>query len=541
MAAGAKASAAREPLVPAIGYVRVSMMREEAISPEVQQAAITDWARRNGRRITDWVIDLDKTGRNFKRRIMEAISRVETAGSGDPREIAVWKYSRFGRTRSGVAVNLERVEKAGGQLQSATEEVDARTATGKFTRGMLFEVAAFESDRSAETWREAFEYRVRQGLHPLGRARFGYLRLGRIPDELHPQHTRADIRDAAGERYVPDPVTAPVLAAAYRAYAGGQWAAPIAFELNAQGILTTRGRLWSGRTLTDYLDSGFGAGLLRIHDPACRCQSQSKCKRRIFVPGAHEALISDGEWQAYLGRRATAAHLPPRLRVPKYPVSGLLKCGHCSGAMTGTPETAGGARFRCSRQLRYHDCPGSPSVQVSVLLDVLYEEIAKISSDLNAQFAFTERQEALRDGQAVAERLTRELAAKDRALARLAIRRAEDEDGTLPEAAWEAGAKELREDRARLEAALKAAGRQVAAASADPVPFTGDVLAVVWARVPAPALNTMLKRVIRTVVVWRVGAGRRRDGKGRYVPAGDGHVRIEVIPVWAPDDDVKTI
>jgi DNA invertase Pin-like site-specific DNA recombinase len=141
-------------LIPAIGYIRVSTWFEEKISDELQKAAIEDAARRRGRTIVKWIPDLDATGRNFKRRIMEAISAVETGSFEGANEIWVWKYSRFGRNRHGVAINLARVEQAGGHLISATEEIDATTATGRFTRGMLFELAAFESDRIGEQWRE---------------------------------------------------------------------------------------------------------------------------------------------------------------------------------------------------------------------------------------------------------------------------------------------------------------------------------------------------------------------------------------------------
>ena len=39
---------------------------------------------------------------------MDVLGRVE---AGEASEIAVWKYSRFGRNRLGVAVNLARLEK----------------------------------------------------------------------------------------------------------------------------------------------------------------------------------------------------------------------------------------------------------------------------------------------------------------------------------------------------------------------------------------------------------------------------------------------
>ncbi|MEV7413497.1 recombinase family protein, partial [Streptomyces althioticus] len=135
-----------------IGYIRVSTWREEKISPELQEAALRSWAKRTGRRLLEpLVVDLDATGRNFKRKIMGVIKQVE---AGEARGVAVWKFSRFGRNDLGIAVNLARLERAGGELASATEDVDARTAVGRFNRRILFDLAVFESDRAGEQWKE---------------------------------------------------------------------------------------------------------------------------------------------------------------------------------------------------------------------------------------------------------------------------------------------------------------------------------------------------------------------------------------------------
>jgi site-specific DNA recombinase len=85
---------------PWIGYIRVSTWKEEKISPELQETALRAWAARTRRRLLEpLTIDLDVTGRNFKRKIMRDIERVERR---EAKGIAVWKYSRFGRTRDGV-------------------------------------------------------------------------------------------------------------------------------------------------------------------------------------------------------------------------------------------------------------------------------------------------------------------------------------------------------------------------------------------------------------------------------------------------------
>jgi site-specific DNA recombinase len=520
--------------VPAIGYIRVSIKREEMISPETQRAAIQDAARRRGRAIIAWIEDLDKTGRNFNRRIMDAIARAE---AGDVREIMVWKYSRFGRNRTGVAVNLARLEKAGGELISATEDIDARTATGRFTRGMLFEVAAFESDRIGETWREAYEYRASIGLPPLGRPRFGYVRLGRVRDEENPQRTRRETRrdteNPVDERYVPDAELGPVLAAMYRAYISGDGGPAIAARLNREQVPNACGRLWSGRTVLDVLDSGFGAGFLRLHNPSCQCGNGTRCRNRVWIQGKHDAVIPGREWEAYRQRREDAHTVTPRHRTPVYPVSGLARCGHCTGALVSGPKGPRGPAYRCSRHMHYGDCPGHPTVSLGAILDEVRKVLARLAGDIDAAVAVTEARTAVAAGaRESAEKVRRELAANDRAMARLAVARAEDEDGTgLTREAWEQAAADLRRKREALEKRLAAASRTAAAASRDPAPAIRGILQD-WDLLPVPDQNKLLRQAIRSITVWRTGDAAR-DSLGHFLPQP---VRIEVIPMWIPGE-----
>ena len=521
-------------LIPAIGYIRVSMMREDAIAPETQQAVIEDWARRRGRRIVEWVPDLDMTGREFaKRKIVRIIERIEAGESpGGAREIAVWKFSRFGRNRFKIAEHLAKLEDAGGRLQSATEEADPRTATGRFTRGMLLEVAAFESDRIAETWKEAYDHRVREGLPPLGRPRFGYQRLGRVRDEDDPQRTRRDKADRDGERYVPDAALGPVLADMYCSYIDGDGGPAIGRRLNEAGVANTYGKRWSGRTVLDVLDSGFGAGFLRLHDPACECSRPGKCPNRAMAPGRQEPVITGEEWAAYQQRRDEARTVLPRHRNPVYPVSGLVRCGHCGGAVVvGAVPKDGPVTFRCSRQRHYQDCPaGGVSVPLAALLEAVRVFLAELAADIDARAATTKaRVAAVRDARDDADQLAKEVAAADRAMARLAVQRAEAEPGELSAQAWDQAARDLREKRAMLEKRLAATRKEVTAASPDPLPALGGIMEA-WEVLPAPALNKMLRTVVRHVKVTKTGPAIR-DEAGHFRPQ---QTRIEVIPRWAP-------
>lgn len=363
-------------LIPAIGYIRVSTWGEEKISDEIQKASIIEGARRKGRVIVRWVIDLDATGRNFKRKIMQAIAAVE---GGEAPEIWVWKYSRFGRTRHGVAVNLARVEKVGGSLLSSTEEVDASTATGRFTRGMLLELAAFESDRAGETWQETHAWRREAGLPAAGGNRFGYLWTPRLDADGKPQE----------ERYDKDPDTGPELSHLYRMHIAGSGMYVLATWLNDELKLpNTRGQRWSRNGLTRYLDSGFGAGLLMVHSKAARCGEPGACQlyreHYEYIKGAHDGVIDADTWKRYQDRRTLMRLTAPRARNASYALSGLVCCGRCNGKAVvhgGSAELRGEA-YRCSgRSTRRTTCEGIWVKRLPVEQDVR-RWIEELSADL---------------------------------------------------------------------------------------------------------------------------------------------------------------
>ncbi|WP_307783238.1 recombinase family protein [Streptomyces sp. MBT53] len=317
---------------PWLGYIRVSTWKEEKISPELQETAINAWAKRTGRRIIGWIVDLDATGRNFKRKIMQGIEQVER---GEPVGIAVWKFSRFGRNDLGIAVNLARLEHAGGQLASATEDVDARTAVGRFNRAILFDLAVFESDRAGEQWKETHAHRRALKLPATGRPRFGYIwHPRRVPDPT----AQGGIR-LQEERYERHPDLGPVGTELYERKIAREGFAMLAHWLNDEmSIPTTRGNRWAPNTVQRYLDSGFGAGLLRVHDPECTCGlgrdyfDGCKADRMIYIAGAQPALIAPDQWEEYQQHRKEVKATPPRARRATYSTTGIGSCGNCRGS-----------------------------------------------------------------------------------------------------------------------------------------------------------------------------------------------------------------
>lgn len=512
--------------IPAIGYIRVSTAREEMISPELQRAGITDWAARRNRRIVAWIEDLDKSGRNFKRRVQRAIAMVE---NGTAREIAVFKFSRFGRQRYGWAVNLERVESVGGDLQSATEEVDAKTAAGRLSRGIFAEFAAYESDRASEQWIDAHRHRREvEKLPSQGTPRFGYDRKGRIPIPGKPNHFIRDMSDPDGERYEPDPALAPVLASLYTRYIDGYSGHYLVKWLNRNGYRTVRGNTWTLQSLRNYLDSGFAAGLLRSHRRDCRCKQPGRCKNADYRPGAHEAVIDQETWEKYLARRKQLKKMPARARTAVYPLSGLMRCGH--GGQNGIPahglsanhgEGQAGYAYVCKQAIEGRGCLGAWVRRAEVEKAVL-AKLSKWAGDIDERAGVTQARKAVQlTARTDRERMGRELRRINRALAQLVKERALDRD--MPEEVYVSVRQELLDERKELEVAIVEAGEEEQANSADHIAVIRTLLEE-WDTIAVTRKRDLLATLIRHVKVYRTG---------ERTPA-----RIVITPVWEPDTDM---
>lgn len=526
---GVKGSASSD-AEPFIGYIRVSTWKEEKISPELQQTAIEEWARRTGRRIVGWVSDLDATGRNFKRKIMQCVDAVER---GNAVGIAVWKFSRFGRDRTGIAINLARVERVGGRLESATESVDASTAVGKFNRGILFEVAAFESDRAGEQWEETHAHRRSLGLPATGRPRLGYI--------WHPRR----IPDGEGgwtlqdERYEIDPKAGDVVATLYdRKIAGGAGGgySALAAWLNALGYRTSRGSHWRADSLRRYMDAGFPAGKLRIHDPVCNCDytaNGGRCTRWVHVDGAHNAIITPETWEQYQEVRARTKATAPRARNASYPLTGLLRCGECRGDVTATSARRRGKQIRgwaywCGNRMHSGTtiCTGGVWVQRTTVEAAVFEWLrSEVAPGVDAAPSAPVERPSVGDERARAARerahLQGELAKIEAALDRLVTDYALDPD-KYPADSYVRVRDQLTAKKASLTADMsKLAEVEQAPDRTDYTPIAVGLVEE-WDTLLTVEKNALLRQLVRRVVC-------TRDGRGSH------RTRIDVHPVWEPD------
>ncbi|MET9955661.1 recombinase family protein [Streptomyces sp. NPDC006339] len=519
---------------PWLGYVRVSTYKEENISPELQKTAIQAWAQRTGRHVIDWIEDLDVSGRTFKRKVMSAIQRVE---QGEARGIVVWKFSRFGRNDVGIATNLARVERAGGELISATEDVDARTAVGRFNRRILFDLATFESDRAGEQWKETHAWRRAHGLPATGGQRMGYIwHPRRIPHPTEPgqwliqdewyevdESSRGDM-EQLWARKLGDVLPVP---AGYGALA--EW-------VNALGYRTSDGNPWRADSLRRYMRSGFAAGLLRVHDPECRCnykENGGTCTRWIFIKGAHEAIISPDTWARFEAQNEERGSMAPRVRNAIYPLTGLARCGGCrEGASAQSARRASGRilgyALHCG-QARNGLCDNPVWVQRYLAEDEVRHWLKRVAADIDAapptllpeqahDRTVQERDRARLEGEHT--RLTA-------ALTNLAVDRATNPEA-FPDEVFQAARARILQQKESVAAALEAVSVVALRPARESLAPVVVGLLDEWDLLHYPEKNAMLRSLIRRVVLTRGATGR----KGVQ---GSGLTRIEIHPLWDPD------
>lgn len=447
-----------------IALIRVSKEREGMISPENQRYAIEEYAKRENIKVVEWVEGIDESGSRKKSawwaRLDRAVAKIEAK---EAELLLVWRVDRTARSRVKWAVATDRVETAGGYIESATEPND-RSPAGRFGRGVLVEHAAFVAESIGATWRETQERRVRHGLTPNGRQQFGYT--------YSKEHGR----------YTIDPVSGHKLAEMYRSYIAGESAWKIAMR-HTEDDPTPLGNghyapyaRWSTASVLRVLDSGFGGGLISY--------------RGKLHPGAHDPVIRPDEWARYQHAREVRRSRPRAEKSP-YLYSGFIFC-HCGGGMGGRIDH-GYPRYGCSRSIQ-HPQQRHPNASISAtIIDTAVNAwLAGVGDKLNAEAARAPRSVRLVENPeaVLARRLTATTARLDAATLKLV-------DGDIPQSAYDRIRSQLEAEIAGVERELT---RVAAQSTVRPVAFVGDLLAR-WEDIPLEKRRESLRLLIDRIEV----------------------------------------
>jgi DNA invertase Pin-like site-specific DNA recombinase len=261
-------------------------------------------------------VDNDRSASNGKAR-PEWDRLLADIKAGEIDAIAAWDQDRGWRMMH----ELEQLRKfftgLGREIPLATTgqgDIDLYSPTGVLMAQMKTAVSEHEIAMMKVRMRRAARQKAEQG-RPQWRRAFGYSTDG---------------------TYQPDPVTAPLVAEAYRALLAGASISDIARTLNAAGAYGLNGQPWTPSTASLFLRAPRNAGL-RAHND------------EIVSKGTWPALVDEKTWRTAQTVLNAPGRAPGRKTVSRHLLTGVLGCGKpgCGGYLSGYWDTQKILHYRC--------------------------------------------------------------------------------------------------------------------------------------------------------------------------------------------------
>lgn len=444
-------------------YVRVSALMgrggEDFYSPDLQIGAMRRVTA--GMKVVEVIDDdIDQTGRTFDRDGIARIKQLAEAGAIDA--MAVYNLSRFGRNVLEGLQFLSWLADHGVTILSATEHVDTSTPSGRWMLTNMLAVAEMRSDEIGQEWARVHSARAKAGK-PHGRPPTGY------------------IKNDSG-RLIPHPVHGPAITKAFSDWADGKSGRFIRQQLRA-----ITGLQMPTITLRGILRNRAYLGEVRVGD--------------VVTKDAHPPLTDAQTWERVAARMRKSARTPSRLAEPKYPLSGLARCGHCGGSANHRHHGSKVRMFCRSKFDVQSGCIGFGWPDVLLIENAVLAEVetwvAELRSDSSAAAAV--RSKAARsaiDAQTVREELRQVRKALARAAEGWSLGRMDDQTYDTTRGSLERQRDELQEVLDGLKVVASAPGPAVRAALA-------ERLLTLWPRMSAPQRNRALRELIDYVAIYR--------------------------------------
>ena len=309
----------------AVGYFRVSspgQAGERHVSLEVQAAAFNDFCRANHLDPVATFTDVASGRRDDRAQYHKMLEHVAQEGIGN---VVVLFLDRFGRNPREILRRYWELQERGTTVQSINEDLGEEL--------MLLVragIAGQESKRTSERVRLALREAASRGKL-MGKLPFGY----------------AKVRDRDGDHIEQVPQEAAAIRLAYElATVRNMGYRAVADELNRLGYRSKKGVLFATQSLK-----------LILQNPALVGRSVFRGQgEAIVTEGAYPAILSAEEWaslQQRLTIRREARHRG-RTNSSSFLLSGILRCGHCGGAMAG--NVSGPSNALGQRRYQYYVC-----------------------------------------------------------------------------------------------------------------------------------------------------------------------------------------
>ena len=246
------------------------------------------------------------SGGNVNRPALKALMRDIENGEVDV--VVVYKIDRLSRSLGDFTDLSKLFERHNVSFVSVTQQIDTSNAAGRMMLNILMSFAQFEREMTSDRIRDKIYATRKKGLWSGGMIPFGY--------------------KTVDKRLVPDPVTAPVVRHVFARYAESASAKLVASELQKKFGPRTFGSKKGGDPTWRMMH------VYRIlRNPVYKGELLHRATGEAFH-GLHEPLVDVALWEDCRRILDESAGLQPSAHRETVAIlKGLVRCGHCGGAM----------------------------------------------------------------------------------------------------------------------------------------------------------------------------------------------------------------
>jgi site-specific DNA recombinase len=320
-----------------VGYIRVSDPRqtgERHCSLETQEASFLNYCRQRDLTSVATFTDVVSGRRDDRKEYRRMVDFVLQGGA----DVVIVKFlDRFGRNPREILRRIWELQEHGVSVVASDEDIQEEIV-------LLVKAwaAGAESKRNSERVRANMSTAIKKGIH-VGRPPFGLRSIKDIKGSTVTVHWELD------------PKEAPVVKEMYRlAVEENLGYKAIADRLTGQGYQARGGRPFAAYTIENILTNPALMGMLVYG----RKPRKGNAKTEIVeIPNFFPAILTQEEWQRLRERRRIHGEAPRgHAHASNYLLSGIAKCGHCGGPLTGKAGYSyRGKQYRnyyCSRAMR---------------------------------------------------------------------------------------------------------------------------------------------------------------------------------------------
>jgi site-specific DNA recombinase len=315
-------------------YLRVSTEHQlDGNSLATQKAQLLRHAKDKGYVVADIYMDAGLSGKDMNRPELQRLLADAARRRFDI--VLVWKVDRISRSMKDFLGLIATLREQGVELAALDQQFDTSDPVGTLTLHMLGGFAQFEREMLVERTKEGHLHRLRRQDWSCGPVPLGY-------------------RKVDG-RLVEVPEEAMVVRRVFDLFLKLKGRRAVAMRLNANGLRTRRGALWTSNTVTEALRNPvyMGANVYGRHR-----KGDTRLKDGddwTVLPGMRVAMVATETFEAAQALLAEAQDgLVEKAQPATYSLKGLVRCGKCGGAMCGTAK-----RKENGKVYRYYRCNGN--------------------------------------------------------------------------------------------------------------------------------------------------------------------------------------